>query len=374
MSYDPSHRRPPRQERWPNATPQDGWPAYVGGDGHRDDQAWADAGAFAGATSGRAAVNGYGAADGYDAAGRYGDTWDGYTETRNGYAPARDNFDGGYGGTAEEYAADTASHQWDGTGYGYDATQAGYDATQAGYGYATQAGYGGAGNGYGGGWEGGHGNDYLYREGYAEPEPATRSGPRLIAPDTIGERGWLPDRDEGTGRGQDRSGPIIGAVMGFLAAAVAIGVSTFAAAFVRPQASPIIAVGGAFIDRTPSAVKNFAVQHFGENDKTVLLGGMYVTIALIAMAIGCLARRNATIGVAGVAAFGLFGAFVAITRPEARVTDVMPSVIGGIAGVAAFLWLARAAAPVMPARAPARAAARTSSFRHAHPSGHRRAR
>jgi hypothetical protein len=205
----------------------------------------------------------------------------------------------------------------------------------------------------------------------------TRSGPLLIAPDTIGERGWLPDRDENTGRGQDRSGPVIGAVMGFLAAAVAIGVSTFAAAFVRPQASPIIAVGGAFIDRTPSAVKNFAVQHFGENDKTVLLGGMYVTIALIAMAIGCLARRNATIGVAGLAAFGLFGAFVAVTRPEARVTDVMPAVIGGVAGIAAFLWLARAAAPVMPARAPARAAsgpARASSFRHAHPSGHRRAR
>ena len=352
MSYDPSHRRPPRQERWPNATPQDGWPAYVGGDGHRDDQAWAGADAFAGARSGRAAVNGY------------GDAWGDYTETRNGYAgyaPARDSFDGGYGGTTEEYAADAT--QWNGNGYGYD-------ATQAGYGGATQAGYGGA-------WEAGQGGDYRYREEYAEPEPATRSGPRLIAPDTIGERGWLPGRYEGTGRGQDRSGPIIGAVMGFLAAAVAIGVSTFAAAFVRPQASPIIAVGGAFIDRTPSAVKNFAVQHFGENDKTVLLGGMYVTIALIAMAIGCLARRNATIGVAGLAAFGLFGAFVAVTRPEARVTDVMPAVIGGVAGIAAFLCLARAAAPVMPARAPARAASgpgRASSFRHAQPSGHRRAR
>src|SRR5579864_4134837 len=109
MSYDPSHRRPPRQERWPNATPQDGWPAYVGGDGHRDDQAWAGADAFAGARSGRAAVNGY------------GDAWGDYTETRNGYAgyaPARDSFDGGYGGTTEEYAADAT--QWNGNGYGYD--------------------------------------------------------------------------------------------------------------------------------------------------------------------------------------------------------------------------------------------------------------
>jgi hypothetical protein len=163
---------------------------------------------------------------------------------------------------------------------------------------------------------------------------------------------WQLDQDEDADRDRDRgsagglTGPIAGAMTGFLAAAVAIGVATFAAAFVRPQASPIIAVGEAFIDRTPPALKNFAVEHFGENDKTVLLGGMYVTIAVLAMVLGCLARRNATIGVAGIAAFGLFGAFVAITRPESRASDVIPSVIGGLAGVAAFLWLARASTPV----------------------------
>jgi hypothetical protein len=339
MSYDPSHRRPPRQERWPNATPQEGWPAYLGGDGHRDDQAWADAGAYAGVRSGRAAANGHGAADGRGAATYYGDT--GYGDT--GYG---DTWDGHAGATGPYPGCAGATETYPGTADSFD-------------------------RGYG--WEGGQGGDYLYRDEYAEADPATRSDPLLIAPDTIAERGWLPDRDGSAGRDRDRSGPAIGAVMGFLAAAVAIGVSTFAAAFVRPQASPIIAVGGAFIDRTPSALKNFAVQHFGENDKTVLLAGMYVTIALIAMAIGCLALRNVTIGVAGLAVFGLFGAFVAITRPEARVTDVVPSVIGGIAGVAALLWLARAAAPITPARA---GPARASSFRHAYSSGHshRRAR
>jgi len=180
----------------------------------------------------------------------------------------------------------------------------------------------------------------------------------------------MPGPDDSPRRDRDRSGLVIGAVMGFLAAAVAIGVATLAAAFVRPQASPVIAVGGAFIDRTPSALKNFAVQHFGENDKTILLLGMYVTIAVIAMGIGCLARRNVTIGVAGLAAFGLFGAFVAITRPESRAADVIPSVIGGIAGVAALLWLARAAAPI----APPRAAAATAGFRHARGSRRRTAR
>jgi len=136
---------------------------------------------------------------------------------------------------------------------------------------------------------------------------------------------------------------VAGAVAGFLAAAVALGVANLTAAFVRPQASPIIAVGGAFIDRTPPALKNFAVEKFGENDKNMLLLGMYVTIALIALVIGMLAGRRLYIGVAGIGLFGLFGAFVAFTRPESHLTDVIPSLVGGIAGMVAVVVLIRAA-------------------------------
>ena len=128
-------------------------------------------------------------------------------------------------------------------------------------------------------------------------------------------------------------------MVGFLAAAVALGVANLVAAFVRPQASPIIAVGEAFIDRTPPALKNFAIQKFGKNDKNMLLLGMYVTIAMIAIVIGILAWRHMSIGVAGIGLFGLFGAFVAITRPESHATDVIPSVVGGIAGIAVLIWL-----------------------------------
>jgi hypothetical protein len=391
MSYDPSYRRPPRQERWPNATPQEGWPAYPAGSGQRDgDQAWGATGAFAGARTGRTAADGYATASGYG----YGDAWNGHPEAAGGYwrtnpgyagageAYADDSFDGGYGQLADQSAGDGAGPGWD--GYGYGATEADYGTApgngygQDGYGTASGNGYGqdgygtasgnygqdgyGAGNGYGGAGDEGRGAAvYSGYDEYAGPGPATRAGPALIAPDIIGERDWLSDPDDSPGPDRDRSGLVIGAVMGFLAAATAIGVATLAAAFVRPQASPIIAVGGAFIDRTPPAVKNFAVQHFGEDDKMILLGGMYVTIAFIAMGIGCLARRNVSIGVAGLAAFGLFGAFVAITRPESRAADVIPSVVGGIAGVAALLWLARAAAPV----APLRPSAAASGFRHA---------
>lgn len=178
-----------------------------------------------------------------------------------------------------------------------------------------------------------------YAHEYRDPRP---SGPMLTAPD---EQTWN-DYSGHVGRsGRPGRGVITGAVMGLLGAGVAIGIATLAAAFFRPQASPIIAVGGAFIDRTPPALKNFAVQKFGENDKNMLLLGMYVTIALLAMVIGVLARRHVAIGVVGVAVFGVFGAYVAYTRPVSRFSDIIPSIIGGIAGIAALLWLSNAATP-----------------------------
>jgi hypothetical protein len=191
-----------------------------------------------------------------------------------------------------------------------------------------------------------------------EWQPARRtSGPFFAASDDDYDDYTAPRDDDDYGaprrsgarrqavRGQRRGrGLLVGGLAGFLAAAVAIGVANLVAAFVRPQASPIIAVGGAFIDRTPPALKNFAVQKFGENDKTMLLLGMYVTIALLAIAIGMIAWRRVAVGVAGIGLFGLFGAFVAITRPDSHVTDVIPSVIGGIVGIAALVWLLSAAA------------------------------
>ena len=191
------------------------------------------------------------------------------------------------------------------------------------------------------------GDDSWEQSARWQEAPRRTSGPFLAlddepSPDDGGYRRHRRVADSPLARSR---GLLAGAVAGFLAAAVAIGVANLVAAFVRPQASPIIAVGGAFIDRTPPALKNFAVEKFGENDKTMLLLGMYVTIALIALVIGMLAWRRLAIGVAGIGLFGLFGAFVAITRPESHVTDVIPSVVGGIVGIAAIVWLVRTGVP-----------------------------
>ena len=86
---------------------------------------------------------------------------------------------------------------------------------------------------------------------------------------------------------------------------------------------------------------------------------MYVTFAVVAIVIGALARRDAAAGVAGVAAFTLFAAFVTITRPACHVADVTPVVIGGLAGAAAAMWLFRASAPQLGKGSSSRGAAGT---------------
>jgi DMSO/TMAO reductase YedYZ molybdopterin-dependent catalytic subunit len=175
----------------------------------------------------------------------------------------------------------------------------------------------------------------------------------LAAPDPTayqGLEGYLngPGSDGRTAAGGWRRrgrGFLTGIVTGLLAGGVGIGVAILAAAFVRPQASPVIAIGDAVLGRASSGVKTFAIQSFGESYKLILVAAIYGVIAVLAMAIGLLARRRLAGGVTGMAALGAFGAFVALTRPESHATDVIPSLIGAAAGVAALVLLVRAGSP-----------------------------
>ena len=263
MSYDPSHRMPPRQERWPAATPAEGWPSYR--DGEQQDS--------------------------------------GYAEPQADYAGAQDGYD--WGGAA--YAGEADGYEW-----------------SAPDGYADGA--------------------YLGPGSYVEPGAGLADDPVLTAPDA----GVHPDRwraEQARRREEGQRGPMVGAASELLATGVVLGVSTLAAALLKSATSPVSAMAAVFADRTPAALRNAVMHHFGAHGGTVLLLGMYVTFAVVAIVIGALTRRDAAAGVAGVAAFTLFAAFVVITRPASHVADVTPVVIGGLAGVVAALWLFRASAP-----------------------------
>ncbi|MEW2635320.1 molybdopterin-dependent oxidoreductase [Streptomyces sp. NPDC048389] len=138
----------------------------------------------------------------------------------------------------------------------------------------------------------------------------------------------------------------LGALAGLLAAFTALAVAELVAGLVRPAAGPVTVVGGVVIDRTPAAVKDFAIRTFGENDKTVLQLGILVILALIAVALGILALSHRRAGAAGVLLFGIVGAAAALSRPDSTgIGDALPSIAGAVAGALALYVLASKAAP-----------------------------
>jgi DMSO/TMAO reductase YedYZ molybdopterin-dependent catalytic subunit len=144
----------------------------------------------------------------------------------------------------------------------------------------------------------------------------------------------LPPARPGLGRGL---------LTGLITACVALGVGQLVAGFTSPQASPVVAVGSTAIDLTPPPLKNFAISEFGANDKTALVAGILVLLAVFAAAIGVAAMRRLSYGLVGLAAFTGVGLAAALSRPTAGAGYALPVLVGGAAAVVAMVLLVRAA-------------------------------
>ncbi|MEE1800102.1 molybdopterin-dependent oxidoreductase [Streptomyces sp. JV176] len=136
----------------------------------------------------------------------------------------------------------------------------------------------------------------------------------------------------------------LGALGGLIAGFSALAVAELAAAAVRPEASPVTAVGGAFIDRTPPWLKDFAVRNFGTNDKLVLQLGIVIVLALLAMTVGVFALHHRRAGSAAVLVFGAIGAVAAVSRPGGGPVDALPSLVGAVVACGVLYLLAGALA------------------------------
>ncbi|MET9887344.1 molybdopterin-dependent oxidoreductase [Streptomyces sp. NPDC006430] len=124
-----------------------------------------------------------------------------------------------------------------------------------------------------------------------------------------------------------------GALSGLLSGYTALAVAEFVASLVRPQAGPVTVVGGAAVDRTPAALKDYAIRTFGENDKFALQTGILATITLLAVVLGVVALRRRRSAAVGVLLFGVVGATAALTRPDAQgPADALPSLAGALTG------------------------------------------
>ncbi|MFD9333104.1 molybdopterin-dependent oxidoreductase [Streptomyces sp. NPDC060028] len=143
-----------------------------------------------------------------------------------------------------------------------------------------------------------------------------------------------------------------GAVSGLVAALAGLALAELAAAAVRPESSPVTAVGGAVVDRTPVAVKEWAIRQFGVADKLVLSLGIVAVLGAVAVLAGLLAVHRLPAGIALAGCFGAVGAVAALSRPEATWRDAVPSLVGGAVAAGVLYLLVTALTRPRPGGAP----------------------
>jgi DMSO/TMAO reductase YedYZ molybdopterin-dependent catalytic subunit len=135
----------------------------------------------------------------------------------------------------------------------------------------------------------------------------------------------------------------VAAGIGVVGIGAALAAGQLAAAFVGTNASPYVAVGDAFIDRTPAALKEFAVRNFGEHDKTALLVGMGALLFLLGVVAGLLSRRTATPGTVVAIGLGILGMAAVLGRNDLGQLAVLAPTFSLVVGALVFRLLHRLA-------------------------------
>lgn len=132
---------------------------------------------------------------------------------------------------------------------------------------------------------------------------------------------------------------------GVLATLAGVAAGHLAASLLTPASSPVLAVGSAVIDLTPTPVKEYAVREFGTKDKPLLIGSVFIATLILAAVAGYLAKKRFAQGAALIVILVAIAGIAAITRPAATLVDVVPALAGALVAVGALAWLVRARQP-----------------------------
>ncbi len=134
---------------------------------------------------------------------------------------------------------------------------------------------------------------------------------------------------------------IVYAAYGVLATLLGVAAGHLVAGFTDPASSPVLAVGSTVIDLTPTPLKEWAVQHFGTNDKPILIGSVFAGVLLLAAVAGALSRRRFVVGAGLLTLLVAMAGAAALSRPTAGLSAVLPALVAGVVGIAALAWLVR---------------------------------
>jgi DMSO/TMAO reductase YedYZ molybdopterin-dependent catalytic subunit len=136
-----------------------------------------------------------------------------------------------------------------------------------------------------------------------------------------------------------------GALSGVLAAGVGVSVATGLAAVMTGVPSPVESIGNRAIDMTPRFLKEFAIRQFGTSDKPVLIGGMIVTLLVVAAIAGWIGLRRPHLAYAVFTGLGLLALGAAAldrTATASRALVLVPALVTLGVGLGALVALLRA--------------------------------
>jgi len=136
---------------------------------------------------------------------------------------------------------------------------------------------------------------------------------------------------------------LIGAAAGVVALMAFLGVAELVAVAVGPGSAAAIAIGQNAIAHTPQSLKEFAISHFGEDDKNVLLAAIYTGLVLLAAAVGSVAAlTRRAVAFISVCLLGAVATVSAVTQPTASPSYGLPSSAGSLAAICVLGLLLKA--------------------------------
>jgi DMSO/TMAO reductase YedYZ molybdopterin-dependent catalytic subunit len=150
---------------------------------------------------------------------------------------------------------------------------------------------------------------------------------------------------------------------GITTALVTLAVAAVVALFFG-LANPLVAVGSLVIDLAPPGAKSLIISLFGTNDKVFIIVLLFVLVLVLAVVVGILQRRRAPFGYALYLVVVLIALLAVITRANASIADVLPTVAGAFLGTMLFRTLMRRLElwRVVATRKPARSKAGAALF------------
>jgi DMSO/TMAO reductase YedYZ molybdopterin-dependent catalytic subunit len=140
--------------------------------------------------------------------------------------------------------------------------------------------------------------------------------------------------------GGTRSRAFAGAGVGVIATGAGLAVAEVIVGIIRNTSSPVIAVGQKVIDLVPPSLKNWAIETFGTNDKTVLIVTTLAILLVTGAVIGTIAIGGRLFAaLVGAAMIGVIGIAAVATRPDPTTGKMAPIVAGTIVSMLVLWWL-----------------------------------